>query len=137
MRRAAGRRGAFVLAALLAGACVGSPSALEDAEQRAAVGSPLGRSEYLRAGQLSYRLGALERSGESLRIDLVLQNGTSRAYDHLLLRVLVHGGPGQEASARLPVGPMRAGRTRYTSARLPAVGFRVREVRVELLASTP
>lgn len=127
----------LVLAAALLPACGTPTGRLETPAERGRAGTPLGRSAHLRSGTLSWRLGAVERRERGVRVDLVLQNGTARHFDHLLLRVAVHGRASERASVRLPVGGLRAGRSHRVSARLPEVPFRVRDVRVELLASTP
>jgi hypothetical protein len=118
-------------------ACTGPTAAnLETPEQRA-VGTPIGRSDHPRSGHLSYRVGRIEQVDDLVLVDLHLYNGTKRDYATVTLRVLVHGGPGELASIRVPLGGMGADRSRPVSARLPGVPFQVRDVGLELIYAVP
>lgn len=137
-RRLAFGEGRLAVAlALLLAACASAPAPLEQGAQLQARGKPLGRSDYLRSGQLSWQLGQLSRHARGMRVDLRLQNGRSRSYSQLLLRVRVHGPAGEAASVRLAVGGLQAGRSHAVSAHLPSVSFPVRDVSVELLSASP
>jgi len=98
---------------------------------------PIGRSTHLRSGSFSYRLGDIERNGESLRIALRFSNGTHRSYRNVMLRVVLLGDEGKVQATRLPVGGILAGQTKPVVARIDDVTFRVQDVTLELIYAIP
>jgi len=100
-------------------------------------GVPIGRSTHLRSGSFSYRLGDIERNGESLRIALRFSNGTHRSYRNVMLRVVLLGDEGKVQATRLPVGGILAGQTKPVVARIDDVTFRVQDVTLELIYAIP
>lgn len=119
--------------------CLGCGTAflpVESIEERGP-GTPLSRSQNQRSGELTWRLGDVERVGETLRIDFTLTNGTSRDLEHGLLRVILYGPDGEQLSARLPFAGFPRGRSQIMSARFAAVPFRVADLGLELIYVTP
>lgn len=108
----------------------------ESSEERGP-GTPLSRSEHPRAGELTWRLGAVQRTDDALRIDFTLLNGTSRNLEHGLLRVVLYGPDGEQLSARLPFMGIGRGRSQAMSARFASVPFRVADLGLELIFVTP
>lgn len=100
-------------------------------------GVPIGRSTHLRSGSFSYRLGEVERDGDSLRVALRLSNGTARSYRNVVLRVVVIGDEGEAQAIRLPVGAVLAGQTKPVVARIGDVTFQVQDVTLELIYAVP
>ncbi|MCP3985890.1 MAG: hypothetical protein GY723_16025 [bacterium] len=106
---------------------------IEDREH----GIPLSRSVHQRSGELTWRLGDVKRTGEALRIDFTLTNGTSRILEQGLLRVILHGPNGEQLSGRLPFSGIRRGHTRALSARFGSVPFRVADLGLEVIFVSP
>ena len=100
-------------------------------------GAPLSRSEFQRSGELTWRLGDVERTGDALRIDFSLTNGTSRALEQGMLRVILYGPDGGQMSGRLPFSGIGVGRSRALSARFASVPFRVADLGLEIIFVSP
>ncbi len=126
--------GAALLLAALPG-CQGSVL-VETPEQRGP-GTPLTRVSHPRMGSLTYRLGQVERQGEAVRVDLTLQNGSSRDIEQGLLRVILMGSAGREMTARLPFVGLARGQARSMSARFAEVDFPVVDVGLEVIFVLP
>jgi len=110
-----------------------APAAVATAER----GIPIGRSVHPRSGQLSYRLGKVDRQGEAVRVDMQLTNATHRDYQSLGLRVVLYGDGGEIQTGQVAVGSLRDGRTKPISAHFEGVVFRVQDVGLELIYSSP
>ncbi len=139
MTSRAGRLRPILLgAALLLAALSGCQSAMmvETPEQRGP-GTPLTRASHPRMGSLTYRLGQVERQGEAIRVDLTLQNGSSRDIEQGLLRVILMGSAGRELTARLPFVGLARGQARSMSARFAQVDFPVVDVGLEVIFTLP
>jgi hypothetical protein len=100
-------------------------------------GLPLGRSNQMRSGHFTYRLGSIEQSGSQLRIGLRFSNGTHRSYGTVMLRVVAFGEGGEIRAVRLPVGGILAEQTKPLVARMDDVTFRVQDVTLELIYAAP
>jgi hypothetical protein len=124
----------FALALILG--CTAAATAPEP-EGITGTGVPVGRSTHMRSGSFSYRLGDVERDGNSLRVDLRFSNGTHRNYRNVMLRVVVFGDGGEVQAARLPVGAILAEQTKPVVARIEGVTFRVQDVTLELIYAIP
>ena len=96
----------------------------------------MGRSPHARPGQLSFQLRKIEPTEEGLRIDLLLQNGTTRYYRALMLRVVTHGPKGALLSVRLPSGGIHPSQDRLVSAHFPPLGHPLMDVTLELIWAT-
>ena len=100
-------------------------------------GLSLGRSEHMRSGSFTYRLGEVERNGNRLRVGIRFSNGTHRSYGGLLLRVILYGDGGEIRTVRLPVGAILAVQTKPLVARFDDVTFPVEDVTLELIYAIP
>ncbi len=130
-----GALAALGAAALLALSCSGTLP-LEAPEERGP-GTPLARSAHLRSASLTWRLGEVERTGDGIRVDFTLQNGSSRDIDQGLLRILLHGPGGELVSARLPFVGLARGKSRPMAAHFPPVPFRIQDMALELIFAVP
>jgi hypothetical protein len=100
-------------------------------------GLPLGRSEHMRSGSFSYRLGDVERGGNRLRVAIRFSNGTHRSYANVMTRVILYGDGGEIRAVRLPVGAILAEQTKPLVARFDDVTFAVEDVTLELIYALP
>jgi hypothetical protein len=100
-------------------------------------GLPLGRSEHLRSGSFTYRLGDLERDGDRLRVSIRLSNGTHRRYSNVMLRVILYGHEGEIRAVQLPAGAILAEQSKPLVARFDDVTFPVEDVTLELIYALP
>ena len=100
-------------------------------------GQPLGRSEHMRSGSFTYRLGQVERNGNRLRVAVRFSNGTHRSYANVMLRVILYGDEGEIRAVRLPAGAILAEQTRPLVARFDDVTFPVEDVTLELIYALP
>lgn len=127
----------FLLLGLFGAACGTASVPIETPEERER-GIPIGRAEHQRIGELTWRVGAVEREGEhGLRVDFYLTNGTSRSLEQGLLRIILYGPDGQQLSGRLPFVGISSGRSRLLSARFAAVPFRVADLGIEVIFVVP
>ncbi|MBW2241745.1 MAG: hypothetical protein JRH01_07140 [Deltaproteobacteria bacterium] len=129
----------ITLPVLLGLACFGCGTAylpVESIDERSH-GTPLSRSEYQRSGDLTWRLGDVERTGDALRIDFSLTNGTSTPVRQGMLRVILYGPDGEQMTGRLPFSGIGVGRSRALSARFAAVPFRVADLGLEIIYVSP
>lgn len=124
-----------LLAALALPGCRGAVL-VETPEQRGP-GTPLTRSSHPRMGSLTYRLGQVQRQEDGVRVDLTLQNGSSRDIEQGVLRVILMGGEGRELTARLPFVGLARGQARAMSARFEQVDFPVVDVGLEVIFVLP
>jgi hypothetical protein len=97
----------------------------------------VGRSEHLRSGSFTYRLGDIERNGERLRVSIRFGNGTHRRYSNVMLRVILYGDEGEIRAVQLPVGPILAEQSKPLAARFDDVTFPVEDVTLELIYALP
>ena len=114
-----------------------APAAGVDPDVDAQAGVPVGRSVHLRSGHFTYRLGAIERDGNDLRVELRFSNGTHRRYDSVMLRVILFGGGGEIRAVRLPVGAILSEQTKPLVARANDVAFSVKDVTLQLIYALP
>ena len=129
---------ALLLLASASGGCASRAGSETAAPARAAErGVPIGRSVHPRSGHLSYRLGKVDRQAEAVRVDMQLTNATHRDYQSLGLRVVLYGDGGEIQTRQVAVGSFRDGRTKPISAHFDQVGFRIQDVGLELIYSSP
>ena len=126
----------LALGLLLILACT-APVSGPEPEAAPRVGVPVGRSNHMRSGHFTYRLGSIERTVDGLRVGLRLSNGTHRDYGDVMLRVILFGYGGEIHAVRVPVGPIRAEQTKPLVARIDDVTFRLQDVTLELIYALP
>jgi|GEM_PF-3207273 len=125
-----------VLLLLLSLLACGAPPLLEPPEQATIPGTMVGRTAHARPGLVTYRLGNVAPMADGLRVNLVVQNGTSHFYRTLMLRVRAHGPKGEQVSVRTPAGGFQPGQHRTVAVRFPPLGFELRDITVELIWTT-
>jgi hypothetical protein len=117
--------------AWLALGCGGVP--LYEAPEERGSSLPLTRTEYPRAGELTWRSGRLEQTPEAVLFEFTLLNGTTRDYLSVMLRLVLRGPDRTLATVRYPAGPIAAGATRRIRAHLAPPGFAVEAAELELI----
>jgi hypothetical protein len=108
-----------------------------DMDPDRAVGVPLGRSNHLRSGHFTYRLGSIEREENQVRVDFRFSNGTHRNYGQVALRIILFGDEGKIHAVRMPAGAILAEQTKPLVARIDDVTFPVQDVTLELIYALP
>jgi hypothetical protein len=124
------------LAIVLILGCSAPTTGLDMGPDRA-VGIPLGRSNHLRSGHFTYRLGSIEREGSQVRIDIRFSNGTHRDYGQVTVRIILFGEGGKIHAVRMPLGAILAEQTKPVVARIDDVTFPVQDVTLELIYALP